>query len=264
MTRVLIEERDGPVVRLRLNDPDRLNPLGEALREELGAAFDSLGRDPSVTVVVIDGVGPAFSAGADLTAPRGAGGSWAERRHQSGAWQRLLDQLESLPQITVAAIHGHCIGGAALLAVCCDLRVGDANVQVRIPELAIGIPLTWGGVPRLAREIGLPLTRDLVMTGRVLDGAGALACGFVQRLAPAGELAAAVDVVVAKLLEMPAGPLQMTKSLTAALGRDRAGLAAWADADLLAWSYGEPEGREAAAAYLRRQAERRRARADPS
>src|SRR5207244_10878209 len=112
----------------------------------------------------------------------GGGAGWAQRRHAMGAWQRLLDLLERVPQVTVASIQGHCVGGAALLAVACDLRIGAHDLQVRIPELAIGIPLTWGGVPRLVRELGLPLARDLVMTGRVRDGPSALAAGFVQRL----------------------------------------------------------------------------------
>lgn len=244
--------RDGAVVRMRLNRPDKLNPLGDAVRAALHDAVREVADDLSVRVVVISGEGRSFSAGADLGERVEVGGeTWAERRHRFGGWQRLLDDLEALPQATVAALHGHCIGGAALLAVACDLRVADPSLQVRIPELAIGIPLTWGGVPRLAREIGLPLARDLVMTGRVLDAHEALACGFVQRLAGDDGLAAATDAVVAELLAMPAGPQMITKALTAALGRDSLGSATWADADLLAWSSAEPEGREAAAEYVR-------------
>ena len=82
------------------------------------------------------------------------------RRRSSGAWQRLLEDLERLPQVTVARLHGHVIGGAFLLAAACDLRVAADDVSMSIPELAIGIPLTWAGLPRLAREIGLPRTRS--------------------------------------------------------------------------------------------------------
>ena len=73
------------------------------------------------------------------------------------------------------------------------------SLTVGIPEVSIGIPLTWAGVPRLAREIGLPLTCDLVMTGRTMDAAEARASGFVQRLVADGELATATDDLVAEL-----------------------------------------------------------------
>jgi enoyl-CoA hydratase/carnithine racemase len=72
----------------------------------------------------------------------------------------VLEQFDRIPQATIARLHGHVIGGAALLAAACDIRVAADDTVVRIPELAIGIPLTWAGIPLLVREIGLPLTRD--------------------------------------------------------------------------------------------------------
>ena len=94
------------------------------------------------------------------------------------------------------------------------------------------------------------------MTGRILDGPGALASGFVQRLVPGAELGRATDALVAELLAMPPGPLSITRSMFSALGRERLGVAAWADPDILGWSITESESQAAAAAYL----ERRRSR----
>jgi enoyl-CoA hydratase/carnithine racemase len=182
--------------------------------------------------------------------PPTAGQSWAARRHAIGGWQRLLELVERVPQVTVASVHGHCIGGAALLAAACDLRIAADTLSVRIPELAIGIPLTWDGIPRLAREIGLPMARDLVMTGRTLDADAALACGFVQRLVPAVDLDNATEALIAELSGMPPGPLAMTRAMFAALGRERMGAAGWADADILAWSGTEEESRAAALGYV--------------
>jgi enoyl-CoA hydratase/carnithine racemase len=251
---VVRTERDGAVLRLWLNRPEKLNALNGGVLRALTTAVGQLEDDPDIRVVVLRGEGRAFSAGADLGAGAetmsGRPGSWSQRRRASGGWQRLLDRFEALPQVTVAGLHGHCIGGAMLLASACDLRVADATLQLRIPELAIGIPLTWGGVPRLVREIGLPLTRDLVMTGRVMDSTEALRCGFVQRLVDEGSLDDAIATCVGELLAMPDAPLQMTKAMTNAIGRAQMGAAAWADADLLAWSGREPEGHEAAARYL--------------
>jgi len=246
--------QNGDVCWLRLNRPGKLNALDWATHDGLRDALTRLADDVQTRVVVIAGNGRAFSAGADLGSRTQADQqrSWTQQRHDAGRWQRLLDLLERIPQVTVASLHGHCIGGAALLAVACDLRVAADDLQVRIPELAIGIPLTWGGIPRLAREVGLPLARDLVMTGRVLSATEALQAGFVQRLAHAAGLAEATDALVAELLAMPGGPLAMTRAAFSALSRDRVASSAWADADLLRWSTQEPESRETALGYAQR------------
>ena len=249
---VLAVSIEDAVCRIRLNRPDKLNPLSEEVRRELHGALQSIADEPAVRVAVIEGAGRAFSAGADLADRREVPEEWAARRHAYGGWQRLLDLLEAVPQVTVAKLHGHVIGGAALLAAACDLRIAAADVAVAIPELAIGIPLTWAGIPRLVREIGLPVARDLVMTGRRLDADEALACGFVQRVVAREELDAATEGLVDELLAMPHAPLAMTRAMFSALSRERVTVAGWADADLLMWSGREPESRAAAEAYVRR------------
>lgn len=252
---VLEVRQAGRVRWLRLDRPAKLNALNDEVYDALRAELTALADTPGTSVVVIAGNGRAFSAGADLTTgamSADANADWAVQRHRSGRWQRLLDDLERLPQVTVASLHGHCVGGAALLAVACDLRIGADDLVVRIPELAIGIPLTWGGIPRLAREVGLPVARDLVMTGRSLDAHEALRVGFVQRVAPVGELAAATDALVGELLAMPAGPLAMTRAAFAAVTASHGAAGAWADADVLRWSRLEEESRTAGADYAQR------------
>jgi len=230
---------DKPGVRwLRFNRPEKLNALNPEIRDALWTELNELLDDASTRVLVLSGNGRAFSAGVDIAATVGEreSGDWAHERLAAGKWQRILDLLEQIPQVTVASLHGHCIGGAALVAAACDLRVGADDLQVRIPELALNIPLTWGGLPRLRREIGLPLTRDLVMTARVLPADEAVRAGFIQRLVPLAELGAATDLLVEQLLDMPAAPLAMTRTALSALSRDEVGTASWADPDLLRWS----------------------------
>ena len=252
----VVVEPDGPVTRLRLERPEKLNALSDEVRGALADALTELEDRPEVRVVVLEGAGRAFSAGADLSgaAYPDLGDDWTTRRHLTGAWQRLLDQLGRIPQATVARLHGHVVGGAALLAAACDLRIAADDTRLRIPELAIGIPLTWAGVPLLVREVGLPLTRDWVMTGRAVEADELLRSGFATRVVPAASLDDAVAACVAELVAMPPGPLAMTRSLTAAIGRHApAMVAGWADPDLLAWSFREPEGRDAARSYLDRE-----------
>lgn len=231
---------DGRVWRLVLDRPQKLNALNEELRAQLQDALDRLAERPDVRVVVLAGAGRAFSAGADLADRPPRSPDALTRRHASGRWHRLLDALERLPQVTVAALHGHVIGGGGLLAVSCDLRIAADDLSFSIPELAVGIPLTWAGLPRLAREVGLPRTRELVMTGRRVGADEAARIGLVHRVAPAAELGAATDALVAELLAQPAAPLAMTVDALRALGRaTSAADTAWADPDLLRWSLRE-------------------------
>ena len=244
---------DGPVTTVRLDRPEKLNALAESIRSGLAQVLDRLEDDPSVRVLVLEGAGRAFSAGSDLSGAAYGDlreADWVTRRHMTGNWQRLLDQLGRIPQATVARLHSHVIGGAALLAAACDLRVAADDTVVRIPELAIGIPLTWAGVPLLVREVGLPLTRDWVMTGRAVEADELLRSGYAQRVVPRDDLDASVSQCVDELVSMPAGPLAMTRALTAAIGRTTpAMVAGWSDPDALQWSFREPEGQQAAADY---------------
>lgn len=241
---------EGTLVRVRLDRPAKLNALDDSIRDGLDEILSELEDRPDVRVLLIEGAGRAFSAGADLS----SGGadpsaSWADRRHVAGAWQRVLDRLGRVPQATVARLHGHVIGGAVLLAAACDIRIASHDTVVQIPELAIGIPLTWAGVPLLVREVGLPITRDWVMSGRPVMIDELVRTGFAQRSASLDSLDDAVDDCVSELLAMPPGPLAMTRAMTAAIGRQHPSMvAAWADPDLLAWSFREPEGRAAAKA----------------
>ncbi|MBS1848813.1 MAG: enoyl-CoA hydratase/isomerase family protein [Actinobacteria bacterium] len=246
---------DGRVARLELHRPDRLNALNDDLRLALRDAFTVLEERPDVSVLMLSGAGRAFSAGADLrtSAYPPVEGDWVTRRHRTGTWQRLLEQLDRLPQVSVAALHGHVIGGGALLAGCCDLRIAADTTTLRIPELLIGMPLAWAGVPVLAREVGLAVTRDWVMTGRAVSADELLRTGFVTRLVTAADLDGAVAAIIDELLAVPPGPLAMTKAMTGAIGRTMPGMAAaWADADIQQWTFTEDEYRDAIRRHLHR------------
>lgn len=244
---------EGRLARLTLDRPDKLNALNDDVRRTLRDALDELEERPDVSVLLLRGAGRAFSAGADLRATSypPLEGDWSTRRHLTGTWQRLLDQLGRVPQATIAALHGHVVGGAALLAAACDLRVAAADTVLRIPELALGIPLTWAGIPLLVREVGLPVTRDWVMTGRRVGADELLRTGFVTRLASPDDFDATVQACVDELLTAPPGPLAMTRAMTAAIGRTApAMVAGWGDADHQRWAFTEDEYREAARRYL--------------
>ncbi len=220
--------------------------------------FDTL---PSLKVVVVAGSGRAFSAGADLASfapadnqgdPETAMSSTIVAREAADAGRRMAEAIEAMRAVTVARIHGHCVGGGLVLAAACDLRIAADDTAFSIPEVDLGIPLTWGGIPRLVREIGPARTKELVMTCRPFGAAEALAAGFLNRVVPASGLTAAVDELVGQLAGKSALTLTATKRHTNAVTESMVGtMRAWNDADSLVTALRDPESRAAGAAYLK-------------
>jgi enoyl-CoA hydratase/carnithine racemase len=155
--------------------------------------------------------------------------------------------------ITIARVHGHCIGGGLVLAAACDLRVAASDAYFSIPEVDLGIPLAWGGIPRLVREIGPALTKELVMTCRPFTSAEAQAAGFLNRVVASADLDQEVESLVAQLLTKSPLTLRSTKRHVDAVTRQMVGLdRSWADADSLVAALRDPESRTSAKAYLDR------------
>ncbi len=240
--------------RLILARPERRNALNVAALREVVAAAAWFDERPGVRVVIVAGDGRSFCSGVDLReAPAAAidpasGLGWEERREIADLGRRMADAVEGMRAVTVAALHGHVVGGGVVLAAACDLRVAAAGTVFLIPEVDLGIPLAWGGIPRLVREIGPALTKELVMTCRPFDAAEAQAAGFVNRVVPAGELGVAVEELAATLAEKPPVPLAVTKRHVQAVAAGTAG--SFADADALLAALSSPESREAAVRYL--------------
>jgi enoyl-CoA hydratase/carnithine racemase len=165
----------------------------------------------------------------------------------------MAEAIESMRAVTVVRLHGHCVGGGVVLATACDLRVAADDVRFSIPEVDLGIPLAWGGIPRLVREIGPALTKELVMTCRPFSAAEAQAAGFLNRVVPAAELDATLEGLVSQLESKSALTLSATKRHTNAVTEGMVATArAWNDADSLVAALRDPESGTVAAAYLER------------
>jgi enoyl-CoA hydratase/carnithine racemase len=166
----------------------------------LGEAFRDASMDESVRVVVVRGDGPMFSSGMDLGSlgdlaanPSGLRGF---RREVLLAW----NLLEEMTKPTICQIHGACIGGAMELALACDMRVMAEDAVAGLLETRIGLLPDVGGCSRLPAVVGLGVAKELIMTGRVIDGREAHRIGFANRIAPADEVDAAVQGLCNELL----------------------------------------------------------------
>jgi enoyl-CoA hydratase len=249
--KVIYEES---IVRLIFSRPKQLNALNDDIRKVIASTLNDLMERPDIRLLVISGEGKSFCSGADLktTSYPKVEGDWSTRRNKTATWQRVLEQFDRIPQVTIASVQGHVIGGGALLATACDFRVVAENVVFRIPELALGIPNVWNGTPLLAREVGLPTARDWVMTARKVDATELKQSGWAQRTAATHQLTDVTEKLIAELIAIPAASLAMTRSMTSALGRSSSGMAmGWADADLQQWAFTEDEYKETIRSYTR-------------
>jgi enoyl-CoA hydratase/carnithine racemase len=241
-----------PIARLTLTRPERLNALSRQTLAELIAAAEQIGQVPDVKVVVVTGTGRAFSSGFDLT---GFEGEPAPEAVDLG--RRMADAVSAIPAITIAAIHGHCVGGAVVLAAACDIRIATRGTRFSIPEVDLGIPLAWGGIPRLVRELGPALTKELVLTCRPFSAEEAYAARFLNRVVADDELEAEVDALAAELAGKSRLLLAQTKKLVNALVEDAHPTAqSFRDADAMMSALRDEESRAAARRYLERRARR--------
>jgi enoyl-CoA hydratase/carnithine racemase len=199
MTLVLTEDH-GPVRHVVLNRPEKRNAFNGELVIATGQALREAAADSSVRCVVLRGAGPMFSSGMDL----GSLAALAEGPENLRAFRReCLDAwniAEDMTKPTICQIHGACIGGAMELALACDLRVIAADAVVGMPETRIGLIPDVGGSSRLPAVVGLGRAKELIMTGKLIDGAEAERIGLANRVAPADELSTACDALVDELL----------------------------------------------------------------
>lgn len=223
---VLVERR-GAATHVRLDRPEKRNALDGTTWRGLRDAVRDLADDADVGIAVLEAAGPVFSAGLDCREGP-ADGSHQARRLAAARWHRLLDDLEALPQVTIAAIRGAAIGGGLVLTIACDLRVATESTLFRLPEISLGVPPAWGSATRLVRTVGLSRARDLVLGGATMTAAEALASGLVQRVVADDGLEDAVAALVEHLSHVPVAVLSQTKQ---ALAQAHLPGAAWADAD---------------------------------
>jgi len=241
---------DGRLGRITLRRPERRNALSRAVLEELAAAAAWFDERPDVRVVVVSGDGPSFCAGFDLGDPR-----WAELgppERSAAVGRAMAEAVGSMQAITVASVHGWCVGGGVVLASACDLRVAAEDARFRIPEVDLGMPLYWTGIPRLVRELGPALTKELVLTGRPFDAAEAKAIRFVNRVVPESELSPTVEALATELAAKPGIVLRTTKAQVEEAAPSLPAAVADVAADTAGYvaAAADPEARAVAAAYL--------------
>ena len=208
---VLLSEQTAWGVRLTLNRPDKLNALSGELVVALGAAVDAAAADPEVRVIALAGSGRAFCAGYDLTEE--AAGAIAG----PVAWRDLLAadvavtlKLLDCPKPVIAQVHGYALAGGLELAMACDLVVAAEGTKLGEPEIRYGSAPVALLMPYL---IGQKRTRELLLTGDLVDAVEAERIGLVNRVVPADRLVAEVDALADRLARTPPEVMAPTKRM---------------------------------------------------
>lgn len=255
MGRQLRSEYSGRIATVTLDRPARRNAFSAELMRELIACAGELACRKGIDAVIVAGAGGCFSAGADLKDESrwaGAGAPLTEQREIASLGFRMARAWEELPQITLAAIEGYAVGGGLALAVALDWRVIARDAFVSLPEISLGIPLTWGTLPRLVNLVGPAKAKRLSILCERVSADAALAMGLVDEISDKGAAIEAAAWLGGMALEKPRHSVRMTKetiNVYAGIGAHAVSHMAHDQFELAAAS---AESRDARAAVLKR------------
>lgn len=221
MSDVLLLDTPGDgVARLTLNRPEALNALNRALAEGFEAALDRVAAMDDVRVLLVEGRGRAFCAGNDI----------AEMEHLTPAdaeplarrWAVIMDRFSTLPQVTMAVIDGHALGGGLMLAVAQDLRIASDRARFGLPEVTLGFNPGYG-IARFLDVAGGTHGRDLMLTGRTVHATEALRMGLVNRVVAPPTLGETARTWAGEIARAPREGLAATKEIVAGIRAGRLG-----------------------------------------
>src|SRR5437868_2463915 len=247
---------EGRIAVVRFDRGDGINALSpEALRQLTNAAR-SFEDDSGTSVVVLTGGAKAFSAGFDLKDPEGrsrAGMDLGALRRHLKLGPRLTRAWQEMEQITIAAIEGFCIGGGVALAVALDFRVMGRDAHLRVPEIGLGMNMSWQSIPRMLHLIGPARTKQaVILADQRISAAEAYEWGLVEEVADPGTSLNAAMVLAGKIAAQPPLSVAMTKLTVNRLTHALDDLASHMDIDQFALASMTEDHKEGVAAFLER------------
>lgn len=232
------EFAEGSVATITMNRPDQLNALDVRLTEDLSAALTQAEEDDDVKVVIIKGAGRAFSAGYDLGRVYyvygGGTGKPKDKSRRPSQRSRLsydrwrsetLRRIFLYPKVTIAQVHGYCIGGGLYVSLCCDITLAAEDAQIGHSEQRLGFAGTMYILPIEIMLIGQKKARELLLTGRLIDGKEAERIGLVNRVVPGDKLEEETRKLAQAITLLPRDGIAIGKAVTR-LAYDTMGLTA--------------------------------------
>lgn len=200
MTALVLATRDGPLVTLTLNRPDKMNALNLATWRELAARLGEIARDDTLRCVVLRGAGGNFAAGADLAEFAAERAGTAAAENYGELMLAALWALRDLPQPTIAAIEGNCLGAGLELAAMCDLRLAATGAKFGVPIQRVGVTMPYPELAALVALLGRSTMLEILLEGRIFDTAWAELRGLVTRTHPLEDFDAALADTAARIM----------------------------------------------------------------
>jgi enoyl-CoA hydratase len=256
---VTIEKGVGPEGRIavvRFDRGDGINALSPEALRQLTDAARSFEDDGDTSVVVLTGGKAAFSAGFDLKDSEGRARKTMDigtlRRHLK-LGPRLSRAWQEMEQITIGAIEGFCIGGGVALAVALDFRVMSRDAHMRVPEIGLGMNMSWQSIPRMLHLIGPARTKQaVILADQRISADEAYQWGLVEEVVDPGQAFDAAMAMAAKVAAQPPLPVAMTKLTVNRLAHALDDLASHMDVDQFALASLTEDRTEGVAAFLGR------------
>jgi enoyl-CoA hydratase/carnithine racemase len=247
----LIVEREGGVVTVTMNRPERKNAANGVMLAELPEIFTEIERNPEDRVMILTGAGGSFCTGADLADPQG---TTSDTSSSSLAGMRRLGDvalaLHRVTKPTIAKVDGHAVGAGLSLALGCDLIVCSDRAKLSMIFTRRGLSLDNGASWLLPRLVGPAKAKEIALFGGMWSGEEALAMGLVNRVLPLGEVDAFVAQWAATLAAGPTLALSMTKTMLNGSAQSSMGQAVEHEARCQAVNFASRDTKEALAAFL--------------
>ena len=249
--RLIRVQRRDHVVEVALARTEARNAVNGELMEELTEAARLLRLRTDVRAVILTGTDDYFSAGADLSASeaRRAQPSLIESRRAVMAGPDLCRAWEEIEAVTIAAIEGYCIGGAAALVLACDFRVMGEGAYLRLPEVPLGMNMSWRSIPRIVALAGPARAKQFVMFGEAVDTRRCLDWGMADEAVAKGGALEAARAWAAKVSALPPLSIRMTKEAVNAVAASTAHSSIYMDRDQYLLATSSRDFREGVAAF---------------
>ncbi len=212
-------EQSGSILTVRLARESARNALNLKLLRELGEVARAYRTAPDIHAIIVRGTDEYFSAGADLSERDGSKPTLLQRREIVLAGPDMCKAWAEVEPVTIAAIEGYCIGGAVALAAACDFRVMAEGSYMRLPEVPLGINMSWRSLPRLTALMGPSRAKQFVMFGQKLEASWAAEWGLADDVSDVGQAYDVAKSWADKISLLPPLPVRMTKeAIDAAAG----------------------------------------------
>jgi enoyl-CoA hydratase/carnithine racemase len=247
---------EGRIAVVRFDRGDGINALSPEAMRQLTAVARSFEDDGDTSVVVLTGSAKAFSAGFDLKDPEGRSRKDMDlgtlRRHVR-VGPRLTRAWQEMEQVTIGAIEGFAIGGGVALAVALDFRVMASNAHLRVPEIALGMSMSWQSIPRMLHLMGPARTKQaVIIADERISAEEARQWGLVEEVAPPGKAFEAAMLLAEKVARQPPIAVSMTKLTVNRLSHALDDLTSHMDGDQFLLAGMSEDHKEGVAAFLER------------